>query len=96
MNFTPTEIILIIGLLVCFVFYLGLATRYGALKLIHLETTKHNRTLYDLYCQSHNSAVGILDSLNSALAYQKVLEERNHKLSLENLQYKFRDDPKLM
>ena len=96
MNFTLTEIILIIGLLVSFVFNLGLVNKYTALKLLQTETVKHNKTLYDLYCQGHNSAVGLLNSLNTSLAYQKTLEERNYKLSLENLQYKFRDDPKLM
>lgn len=96
MNFTPTEIILLIGILVCFIFYTALGIRYATIKAIYQETLKHNKTLYDLYCQGHNSNIGLLNTLNQTLDYQKTLEKRNYDLSIENLQYKFRDDPKSM
>jgi hypothetical protein len=96
MNFTLTEIILAIGLLVSLIFYGSLVARYTVMRMGYTETLKHNKTLYELYCQSHASGMGLLESLNNALAYQKSLEEKNYKLSMENLQLKFRDPPKLM
>lgn len=89
---TTTEIILLIGLILIALFAFRLLGANSALKEHNKSIAGHNKTLYDLYCQNHLSATSLLETTNKSLAYQKELEEKIHRLSLELLQKSFRPE----
>lgn len=87
---TITEIILAIGLIVS-----GIIGSYFAIKLTIVKANntllaEHNKTLYDLYCQNHRAATGLLDTLNKNIDNQNHLNRKVTELSVELSQEKFR------
>lgn len=89
MNYTLTEIILFAAFIITSLVAFKAIGKASANKEMLDEVRNNNKTLYDLYCQNHSSAITLMNTLDKALSYQKELEEKNYKLTLEILQSTF-------
>lgn len=94
MSLTTTEILLFIGMIVPSVLYHRLIVYHAAFRNGHLETIQHNKTLYDLYCQNHQSAIALMNALDKSHEALRESEKHNYKLALENIELKLKYIPK--